>query len=328
MSKIITIIGATGTQGGSVVTALHNPNNNNPTYTIRAITRNLASPAAQSLIAKNIEVREADLHDLSSLVSAFKGSHAVFAVTNFFENLSTHGVQGAIEMEKSAGINLAKAAAATETLEHFVWSTLPDSKANSSGRVCVPYYESKNAVDRFICSVPDLLRKTTFVWFGWYAGNMAAPLYHPNPVHAFDGKGGRTYVTFLGVDPATKVPLLGHEKANVGLFVRAILEKPEKTLPGKTVSATLEQRSFGDIVEAFGKAKGVQARCVRIDREVYRALWPLWGDVLDISHAYFESAGGRAFTAKEGDGVLTKEDLGVEGLVGIEEAFGKLPLLA
>ncbi|KAL4739034.1 hypothetical protein BDV11DRAFT_205439 [Aspergillus similis] len=311
MSRIITVVGATGTQGGSVVTALHNLAD--PTYTIRAITRNPSSAAAQSLLDKNIEVTKADLHDLPSLISAFEGSHAIFAVTNFFENLPTHGIEGAMELETNAGINLAKAAAATETLKHYVWSTLPDSKTNSGGRITVPYYESKNAVDRYIRSVPKLLRKTTFVWFGW--------------VCAFDQTGVRNYVTFLGVDPATKVPLLGDEKVNVGLFVKAILEQPEKTLPGKTVSAVLEQRSFGDVVEAFGKTKGVQARCVRIDREVYRALWPVWGNVLDISHAYFEDAGERAFSAKEGEKVLIKEDLGVDGLAGIEEAFEKVPLL-
>ncbi|KAL3433339.1 hypothetical protein BDV09DRAFT_186715 [Aspergillus tetrazonus] len=310
MSKVITVVGATGTQGGSVVTALQDLVDR--TYTVRAITRNPSSAAAQSLLDKNIEVIEADLHDLSSLISAFEGSHAVFAVTNFFENLPTHGIEGAMELETNAGINLAKAAAATETLKHYVWSTLPDSKTNSEGRITVPYYESKNAVDRYIRSVPELLQKTTFVWLGW--------------VCAFGETGVRNYVTFLGVDPATKIPLLGDEKVNAGLFVKAILGQPEKTLPGKTVSAVLEQRSIGDVVEAFGKAKGVQARCVKIDREVYRVLWPVWGNVLDISHAYFEDAGGRAFSAKEEE-VLTKEDLGVDGLAGIEEAFEKVPLL-
>ncbi|KAL4812305.1 hypothetical protein BDW67DRAFT_193733 [Aspergillus spinulosporus] len=311
MSKIITVVGATGTQGGSVVAALHDLSDQR--YTIRAITRNPSGAAAQSLLGKNIEVTKADLHDLSSLISAFKGSYAVFAVTNFFENLSTHGIEGAMELETKAGINLAKAAAATETLKHYVWSTLPDSKTNSRGRNTVPYYESKNTVDRYIRSVPELLQKTTFVWLGW--------------VCAFDETGGRNYVTFLGVDPATKVPLLGDERVNAGLFVKAILEQPEKTLPGKTVSAVLEQRTFGDVVEAFGKAKGVQARAVKIDREVYMALWPVWGNVLDISHAYFEDADGSAFTAKDGEEVLTKEDLGVDGLARIEEAFEKVPLL-
>ncbi|CBF87461.1 hypothetical protein AN9354.2 [Aspergillus nidulans FGSC A4] len=310
MSKVITVVGATGTQGGSVVTALHDLVDR--TYIVRAITRNPSSAAAQTLLDKNIEVIEADLHDLSSLISAFKGSYAVFAVTNFFENLPTHGIEGAMELETNAGINLAKAAAATETLKHYVWSTLPDSKTNSEGRIAVPYYESKNAVDRYIRSVPELLQKTTFVWLGW--------------VCAFGGIGVRNYVTFLGVDPATKVPLLGDEKVNSGLFVKAILDQPEKTLSGKTVSAVLEQRSIGDVVEAFGKAKGVQARCVKIDREVYRVLWPVWGDVLDISHAYLEDAGGKAFSAKDEE-VLTKEDLGVDGLAGIEEAFEKVPLL-
>ncbi|KAL4756234.1 uncharacterized protein BDW70DRAFT_154367 [Aspergillus foveolatus] len=310
MSKVITVVGATGAQGGSVVTALHDLVD--PTYTVRAITRNPSSAAAQTLLDKNIEVIKADLHDLSSLVSAFKGSHAVFAVTNFFENLPTHGIEGAMELETNAGINLAKAAAATETLKHYVWSTLPDSKTNSEGRITVPYYESKNAVDRYIHSVPELLKKTTFVWLGW--------------VCAFGETGVRNYVTFSGVDPATKVPLLGDEKVNAGLFVKAILEQPGKTLPGKIVSAVLEQRSIGDVVEVFGKVKGVQARCVKIDREVYRVLWPVWGNVLDASHAYLEDAGGKAFSAKEEE-VLTKEDLGLDGLAGIEVAFEKVPML-
>ncbi|BCS19430.1 NmrA/HSCARG family protein [Aspergillus puulaauensis] len=332
MSKIITIVGATGIQGGSVIKALLAANNNNPStkpYTIRAITRNPNSPAARalSLSSKDIQVIQADLADPASLKAAFTGTHAIFAVTNFFENLPTLGIRGAIDSETELGINLANAAAQTlETLEHYIWSTLPDSKANTDGEVVVPYYESKNAVDRYIRSaLPRLLEKTTFVWFGWYASNMLSPTFHPMRIHGVGPDGGGTYVTLVNVDPATKVPLLGDEGVNVGLFARAVLENPGLTLPGRVVAGVVEERAIGDVVEAFGKAKGIRARGVQVSREDYRRLWPGLGDVMDVSNSYFEVMDGKAFTST--DEVLTKEDLCVEGLVGVGNAFARLPLL-
>ncbi|KAL4866717.1 hypothetical protein BDV12DRAFT_198935 [Aspergillus spectabilis] len=324
MSKIITVVGATGTQGGSVIRALLANLHTNPRYTIRAITRNPQSTAAKALASQGIEVISADLSDISSLTAAFKGTHAIFAVTNFFENLATLGVAGAMENETRLGINLANAAAATESLEHYIWSTLPDSNKKSGGKAPVPYYESKTRVNEYIRTLPDLLRKTTFAWFGWYAGNMQFPIYHPASVPTFDGS--KSYLTFLNVDPATKVPLLGDEKVNTGLFVKAILEQHEKTLPGKTVAGVMEYRTLGDVLAAFAKAKGIQAHVLQISREDYRALWPVWADALDLSHLYLEVAGEEAFSG-DGEEVLTAGDLGVEGLIGVEAAFEGVELL-
>jgi uncharacterized protein YbjT (DUF2867 family) len=45
--SIITVLGATGSQGGSVVTALYG----NPSWKVRAVTRNPESDAAKKLIA-------------------------------------------------------------------------------------------------------------------------------------------------------------------------------------------------------------------------------------------------------------------------------------
>lgn len=335
MPKIITIVGATGIQGGAVIKALLAVNNQNPSnkpYTIRAITRNPDSPAARalSLSSPDIQVIQADLSDPASLKASFSGTHAIFAVTNFFENLPTLGIHGAMDSETELGINLANAAAQTlETLEHYIWSTLPDSKANTDGEVVVPYYESKNAVDRYIrTAVPGLLEKTTFVWFGWYASNMLNPIFRPARIHGVGpgAEGGGTYVTLVNVDPATKVPLLGDEGVNVGLFARAILEDPGLTLPGRVVAGVVEERAIGDVVEAFGEAKGIRARGVHVSREDYRRLWPGLGDVMDVSNSYFEVMDGRAFTSTDEE-VLTKEDLYVKGLVGVDDAFAKLPLL-
>ncbi|KAL2843303.1 hypothetical protein BJY01DRAFT_197039 [Aspergillus pseudoustus] len=324
MSKIITVVGATGTQGSSVVSALLN----NPNYTIRAITRNSQSAAAQSLAARGVTVINADLNDVDSLRASFMGSHAIFAVTNFFEPLALHGTAQAIETETAQGINLAIAAAATPTLEHYIWSTLPNSAVNTGGKAEVPYYTSKNRVDAYIReSLPELLKKTTFLWLAWFASNLFLPLYKPTRIYTVDGS--KSYVQFLSIPPTTPIPLLGDEKTNAGLFVKSILEQPHLTLGGKIVATPIEYRTIAEVVATFSKNQGIQTKCLQLKKEDYAALWPVWGEVFDKSHRYFEVMGTRAFTGvpgQEGD-VLTKEDLGVTGLVGVDDAFERLEKL-
>ncbi|RAK79183.1 NAD(P)-binding protein [Aspergillus fijiensis CBS 313.89] len=324
MTKTITIIGATGTQGGSVIRALLSTPSPSTYTTIRAITRDPTSAAAQALAAQGVHLIPADLHDPTSLATAFAGTHAIFAVTNFFEALPTHGVDGAMALETQMGINIATAAATATTLEHFVWSTLPDSRANTAGQVVVPYYESKRRVDEFIArELPGLWAKTTFLWVGWYSANMLLPCFWPMRVRGAEGAGG--FLTLTNIDPATRIPVAGDERVNVGLFVRAVLEKPGRTLPGRVVAAITGYRGLGEVVEAFGNAKGVKVRCVRVGREDYRALWPGLAELMDVSHYYFQVTDGRSFTAVgEGEAVLGAEDLGVEGLVGLEEAFAEV----
>ncbi|WYZ36902.1 hypothetical protein EsH8_II_000408 [Colletotrichum jinshuiense] len=314
MSKIITVVGATGIQGGSVVRALLE----NPNYSIRAITRNAKSDAAVSLASRGVEMVEADINNVGSLRAAFAGSYAIFAVTNFFETVPTLGIEKSMEIETRLGTNLADAAAATKSLVHYVWSTLPNSRKNTNGKIVVPYYESKNRVDNHIKENPQLLRKTTFLWIAWYASNMNYPWFKPSEVHTVDGS--KAYIQMLGVPPSVRIPLLGDEKTNVGLFVRAILDNPEKTLPAKAVAGFNEQPTYSEMVQTYGMAQGIKVRCVQIPKNDYWQLWHLWGELMDTTNSYFELMDGNSLSSVDED-VLSKEDLAVEGLVGTAEAF-------
>ena len=53
MSEIITVFGATGNQGGSVVDAVLNDPALSSRFTIRAVTRDASKPAAKELAAKD-----------------------------------------------------------------------------------------------------------------------------------------------------------------------------------------------------------------------------------------------------------------------------------
>ena len=68
MSPILTVIGATGAQGSSIVgQALKDG-----VYQVRAITRNTTSEKAQALKAKGVEVVSADINNVASLIKAFE----------------------------------------------------------------------------------------------------------------------------------------------------------------------------------------------------------------------------------------------------------------
>jgi uncharacterized protein YbjT (DUF2867 family) len=65
MSKIITVFGATGNQGGSVINSLLNDAQLSKTFKIRGVTRDTSKPAAQELEKRGVElvnVRLSELH--------------------------------------------------------------------------------------------------------------------------------------------------------------------------------------------------------------------------------------------------------------------------
>jgi hypothetical protein len=315
MSKIVTVVGATGMQGGSVVQSLLHAKD----YAIRAITRSRQSDKAKALLAQGVEVVEADINDLESLKAAFAGSYAIFAVTNFFEALPTLGKVKAGEIEVQQGINLAKAAAATSSLRHYIWSSLPNSRRVSDGQVTVPYYESKNKVDDYIKADSALFNKTTFLWVTFYAANINYPWYMPFSIPGSDP--AKVY-TVWATPASIPIKLVGDGAVNVGLFVKSILEQPGKTLPGKFVLAATDEMTAEEFTAAWARQEGKEAVTLQVDKETYSNMWPVWGEVMDLSHMYWEVMKDKTYSGEEN--ILTKDDLNVKGLVDTKAAFAKM----
>ncbi|KAK4541526.1 hypothetical protein LTR36_007972 [Oleoguttula mirabilis] len=311
----IVVVGATGIQGGSVVRALLNVDG----YTIRAITRNRQSEKAQALQAKGVEVVEADLNDVAALKTAFAGSHAIYAVTNFFDAYPTVGAEKAMDIEARLGTNLAIAAAATSSLQHYIWSTLPNTRRVSGGKIVVPHYEAKNRVDDYIKSQTALLQKTTFLWVPTYAQNIHYPFYTPFAIPTADPE---TLYQIQATPASVLWPMAGDSSVNVGLFVKAILDQPGKTLPGRFVRAVVETMTAGEVVQAWAAAQGKKGVVLQVSRETYHNMWPGWAELMDLSHTYYEMAKDKSFSAGA-EQVLTKEDLGVTGLVTTAAFFAK-----
>ncbi len=315
MPKLITVIGATGIQGGSVARTLLADS----TYIVRAVTRNPESAAAVSLRTQGAEIVQADLDDVTSLAAAVDGSYAIFAVTNFFEAFPTAGAVRAQETESTHGINLAKAAAATSTLQHYIWSTLPNASEVSNGRCFIPHYAAKNKVDSYIRSDPELLSKTTFLWVSFYASNLQYPFYEPFPVAT---AGSNKYAQIQATPPSVPITLVGDARSNVGLFAKSILDQPQMTLPAKIVLASTDEMTAGELLSLWASIHGKDAVYVQADKDTYYSMWPMWAEIMDASHMYWELAQEKSYSS-EGQVVLTRQDLGVFGLVDTATAIAR-----
>lgn len=88
MAKIITVFGATGGQGGGVVSGLLKAIDRGEPYAVRAVTRNPDGDKGQKLKNQGCEVVRCDLDDKASVEQAVRGSYGVFLVTNYWEHFS------------------------------------------------------------------------------------------------------------------------------------------------------------------------------------------------------------------------------------------------
>ena len=80
----------------------------------------------------------------------------------------------ALTWSTPSGIKIATAASETASLKHYIWSSLPGGKKTSGGKFAVPHCDSKAAIDDYILDkLPELAKKTTFLWVGYYASNLA-----------------------------------------------------------------------------------------------------------------------------------------------------------
>lgn len=164
-TKIITVFGATGAQGGGLARAiLAHPDAG---FSVRAVTRKVDSDKAQALARAGAEVVAADLDDAGSVQRAMSGAYGAYCVTNFWEHFSP-------DKELAQARNMAKGAG-TAGVKHVIWSTLEDTRdyiAPGSGRMPVlmgkynvPHFDAKGEANGLFTSMaPTTLLNTSFYW--------------------------------------------------------------------------------------------------------------------------------------------------------------------
>lgn len=185
MTKLIVVVGVTGNQGGSVARKFLE----DPAYRVRGLTRNTNSPNATALAAKGVEVVQADLDDVNTLIPAFAGANVIFSVTNYWEpffrpdcrakaeELGISCRKFAYDVELRHGKNITDAAATTvESLDEngFLVSTLSHAEKCSQGKFKELYHFDAKA-DAFPGYVkekyPALHAKTSCIHTGFFTSS-------------------------------------------------------------------------------------------------------------------------------------------------------------
>jgi hypothetical protein len=245
--KIIAVVGATGTQGGSVARTFLSL----PGWHVRCLARNPASEAAQALAALGAEVVQADLGDVSSLTRAFENVNSIFLNTDFWTIYMPAVASGksdeesarlAFDCEFSHGKNAAIAAASVPTLEHLVYSSLGPMERASNGKYKTYHWKGKSSVVDYIeKEQPQLAKKLSVIYLGAYNTNA---FVFPKP----DSQTGQ-YEFVLPLPKEARFPIVD-PKEDTGPFVRALIE--DET-PGTKLLAYSEGSylDFGSLMEIW-----------------------------------------------------------------------------
>ena len=255
--KIITVVGATGAQGGGLARAiLHDEKG---AYRARCLTRKPDSDKARELARLGAEVVEADLDNLESLKEAFRGAYGAYCLTNYWEHFSP-------ERELAQAANMAEAAG-DAGLEHVIWSTLEDTRKwvpLSDDRMPtlmvkykVPHFDAKGEANQAFTNrgVPTTFLLTSFYWENLISFGMGPQR----------GPDGRLSITL----PMGDKKLSGIAVEDIGRCAYGIFKKG-KTYIGKTVGIAGGHLTGDQMAAALTRALGQEVGYNAVSPEAYR----------------------------------------------------------
>ena len=164
MSKqLVVVFTATGNQGFPIVEYLTTDPTAKTLYAVRALTRKTSSPTAEKLSALGADVVECSLDSDFSVAAAVQDANIIFANSDFWSVYT-------LEAEVEQGRRILAAAAQLSNLSHLIQSSFPNAKKISHAKYNrVLHYNAKNEINAISAKeYPELWKKTTNVWVGYY----------------------------------------------------------------------------------------------------------------------------------------------------------------
>lgn len=135
--NVAVVTGATGKQGGAILSALSNMSHN---LNIRAVSQSWDGQGnkAQQVTKQGAETVQADLLDKASLVRALRGADRAYLLTFPFTKGQTNG-------EVQQGQNFIDAANEAGTVKHIVFSS-----AGNADEADVDFFQSKAKIEKYL----------------------------------------------------------------------------------------------------------------------------------------------------------------------------------
>lgn len=288
--RTILVIGATGAMGRAVVKNLLEVTD--APFRVRLFTRDPQSPQAQRLLqggSGRVEAAQGDVNDVASLQAALTGAWGVFCNTDF-------GSAFSVEAEYEQGVRVLAAARAAD-VHHFIWSSLDACSSLSGGRLPVPHYDSKAAVEHYIDRQrsEEFLRKQEDGFFSRHVSVLVTGPYYENLMTMFgprpgtlrDGREGLIFAFASGGKPYPMVAL-----SDIGWFAAHMLSHPER-FAGRTLPIMSQSLTFDEVAATFSRVTGIPAEHADIPVEQqWNAAMPIAHDLWNM-HRFVQEIGWR-----------------------------------
>lgn len=284
----VLVIGATGAMGRAVIRSLLG--DSHADWQVRALTRDAGGKVALALKADGgarLDLVVGDVNDKASLAAAMEGVSHVFCNTDFFSSLSP-----AKEFEQ--GIAVLESAKAAR-VEMLVYSSLDAAAGLSRGRVPVPHYDAKAAVESRI----DLMRSEEFMqrepdgFYSQHVGVLVTGPYFENFQSFFRPQSGvlndgRTGLIFNIASGTADHPMIALD--DIGAFARIMLSD-RRAWGGKTLRVIGEALTGSEIAASFERVTQVPAEWRDVPFAVLEQSIPGIGHDLANMHRFFQEIG-------------------------------------
>ena len=251
---LITIVGALGKQGRSVAHTLLQSGR----YRVRALTRRVDAPEAQSLARQGAELISVSLEvgHKKDLVDAFRGSYGVFLMTPPISPPATH----------EADLGKQQADAAVEAgVQHIIFSSLENVEKITGGKKWVPHFTDKAKVEEYIRTLPVT---SSFIYNAFFYTNWLE--YFPPRMD------GDTLLFAIYLPEDFRAPFVDPLTAP-GPAVLEIFSNPDK-YTGKSLPVIGDIISPNEMVEAFRRVTGKKAAYrPAFTREAFVEYFPVFG---------------------------------------------------
>ncbi|KAJ7742037.1 nmrA-family protein [Mycena metata] len=272
-TKLILVLGATGAQGQAVIDALLAPisGSNSPSpYSVRALTRDPASPAAQELTLRGVECVQGGLNltetgsftNFDAVAKALEGAYGVW--------VNTDGFTVGDMVETYAGMRIFELAKCIPTLRHLVWSNLPYlyKESGFNPKYNASHMSGKGRVADWLQAQPSVVADDALSWSivtsSPYMDMLKGGAFTPLNVRA-DGT-----VVFAAPIGLGRVPMIALK--DLGWWARWTFDHRAET-SARDLGVTSELVDWDHLAQTFTKVTGKPAVAKRLNLEEYWSLF-------------------------------------------------------
>jgi hypothetical protein len=211
-------------------------------------------------LSHGVDVYEGNINDRESMKKFMRGCYGIYAVTQFFDPEQYAHWHDEIEVKQ--GKILSDVADETDSVQVYIYSTLPNAAKISNGKYKVEHFTQKAKVDAYIRSKQHKYK---------YIAVLASAYNENFFTYWMPEERDNSYVFNF---PSTSTAMYSlYSVAETGRVVSEVLGNVEK-YENKCIDMVGQRITLGDIVKHYGEVRGKKAVLNELTDEKYLSFFP------------------------------------------------------